>query len=164
MRPIVSYPASGIASAPTPLSSLENLPTPITNPEACMISSNPLGTIAIEWNLRQRQWQLQLQAVSIPRSRVSSGHSIYGFDHSDMARLEFATGRLLEFYMRNRWPFISASDLEIVSYATQRVAKAIGEGPHWQILETYWNTAVQQNNTLSIAFEACPKEILKEVC
>jgi hypothetical protein len=147
MRRIVSCPASSIASTPTPLSGLENLPTPITNPEACTIISNPLGTIAIEWNQRQRQWQLKLQAVSIPRSRVSSGHSIYGFDHSDMAHLEFATGRLLEFYMWNRWPFMSASDVEIVSYATQRVAKALAEGPHWQILETYWNTAVQQNNT-----------------
>jgi len=66
--------------------------------------------------------------------------------------------------MWNRWPFICASDLEMVSYATQRVAKALAEAPHWQILETYWNTTIPQNNIWSIAFEACTKEILNEVC
>jgi len=66
--------------------------------------------------------------------------------------------------MWNRRLFISASDLEMVCCATQRVAKALSEAPHWQIIETYWNTATQQNNIWSIAFEACTKEILKEVC
>ena len=66
--------------------------------------------------------------------------------------------------MWNRWPFMSASDLEIVSYAMRRVVKAIAEAPHWQIIETYWNTAMQQNMIWSIAFEACTKEILKQVC
>jgi hypothetical protein len=42
--------------------------------------------------------------------------------------------------------------------------KELAEAPHWQILEKYWNTAMQQNNIWSIAFEACTKEILKEVC
>jgi hypothetical protein len=81
-----------------------------------------------------------------------------------MTRLVFSTGRLLELYMSNRQPFTSASNLEMVSYATRRVAKALAEGPHWQIIETYWNTAMQQNNIWSIAFEARTKEILKELC
>jgi hypothetical protein len=76
----------------------------------------------------------------------------------------FATGRLLEFYMWNRRPFINASDLETVSYATRRVSKVLAKGPHWQIVERYWNTEMQQNVIWSIAFEACTKEILKEVC
>jgi len=59
---------------------------------------------------------------------------------------------------------MSASDLQTVSYATRRVAKALAEAPHWQIIETYWNTAMQQNNIWSIAFEACTQEIFKEVC
>jgi hypothetical protein len=54
--------------------------------------------------------------------------------------------------------------LETVSYATRHVAKALAEAPHWQIIETYWNTAMQQNIILSIAFEVRTKEILKEVC
>jgi hypothetical protein len=59
---------------------------------------------------------------------------------------------------------MSASDSEMVSYATPCVAKALAEGPHWQIIETYWNTAMQQNNIRSIAFEARTKEIMQEVC
>jgi hypothetical protein len=43
-------------------------------------------------------------------------------------------------------------------------SKALAEGPHWQIIETYWNTTIQQNNIWSIAFEARTKEILIEVC
>jgi len=66
--------------------------------------------------------------------------------------------------MWNRWPCISASDLEMVSYAKRRAAKALAEAPHWQIIETYWNTAMQQNNIWSRAFEVRSKEILKEVC
>jgi hypothetical protein len=163
-RRIVSCPASGIASTPTPLSGLENLPTPIPNPEARAIITNPLRTRATEKNQRHRQWQLQPQTVSTPRSMVSGSHSIHRFGHSDMTRLVFATGRLLQLYMWNRRPFMSASDLETVSYATRRVAKALAEAPYWQIIETYWNTAVQQNNIWSIAFEARTKEILKEVC
>ena len=73
-------------------------------------------------------------------------------------------GRVLELYMWNRQPFMSASDLETVSYATQHVSKALAEGPHSQIIETYWNTAMQQQNICSIAFEARTKEILIEVC
>jgi hypothetical protein len=81
-----------------------------------------------------------------------------------MTRLVFATARLLELYMWNSWPFMRASDLEMVSYAMRRVAKALAETPHWQIIETYWNTIMQQNNIWSIAFEASTKELLKAVC
>jgi hypothetical protein len=52
----------------------------------------------------------------------------------------------------------------MVSDATLRIAKPLSEAPHWQIIEIYWNTAMQQNNIWSIAFEACRKEILKQVC
>jgi len=79
-----------------------------------------------------------------------------------MTRLGFATDILLELYMWNRRPFMSAIDLETVSYATRRVSNALAEAPHWQITETYWNTAMQQNNFWSIAVEARTKEILKE--
>jgi hypothetical protein len=161
---VVSSSASSIGSTPTPLSALENLPTPIPNTEARAIITNPQRTRATEKNQKQRQWQLQPQAVSTPRSMVSGSRSIHRFGHSDMTRLVFATGRLLELYMWNRRPFMSASNLETVSYATRRVAKALAEAPHWQVIETYWNTAMQQNNIWSIAFEARTKEILKEVC
>jgi len=89
---------------------------------------------------------------------------MHQFGHSDMTRLVVATGRLLQLNMWNRWPFMSARELEMVSYATRRVAKALAEGPRWQIIDKYWNTAMQQNNIWSIAFEARTKEILKEVC
>jgi hypothetical protein len=59
---------------------------------------------------------------------------------------------------------MSESDLEMVSYGTRRAATAFAEAPHWQIIEKYWNTAMQQNNIWSIACEACRKEILNEVC
>jgi len=52
----------------------------------------------------------------------------------------------------------------MVNYATRPVVKALAEAPNWQIIETYWNTAMQQNNIRSIAFEAHTKEIFKEVC
>jgi len=66
--------------------------------------------------------------------------------------------------MLNGRPFMSATDLETVSYAMRCVSKALAEGPHWQIIDTYWNTAMQHKNIWSIAFEARTKEILKEVC
>jgi len=66
--------------------------------------------------------------------------------------------------MWHRRPFMSASDLETVSYAMRHVTKALAEAPYWQIIETYWNTAIQQHNIWSIAFEALTKAILKEVC
>jgi hypothetical protein len=95
---------------------------------------------------------------------VSGGGIIQRFGHSDMRSLVFATGRLMALYMRNRWPFTSASDMEMVSYTTRRGSKALSEAPHWQISETYWNTAMQQNNIWTIAFKARTKETLKEVC
>jgi len=164
MLHVVSSPASSIASTPTPLNGLEHLPTPIPNPEARAIITNPLRTRAPDRNQRQRQWQLQPQAVSTPQSMVSGSCSIQRFRHSDMTRLVFATGRLLELYMWNTTPFMSASDLEMVSYAMRCIAKALAEGPHWQIIEKYWNTAMQQKNIWSIAFEARTVGILKEVC
>ena len=81
-----------------------------------------------------------------------------------MTRLVFALGRLLELYMWNRRPFMSACDLETIRYTTRRVAKALADAHYWMIIERYWNTAMQQNNIWSIAFEAHTKEILKEVC
>jgi hypothetical protein len=59
---------------------------------------------------------------------------------------------------------MSESDLETVSCATRRLSKALAEVPQWQIIETYWNTAMQQSNIWSIEFEVRTKEILKEVC
>jgi len=115
---IVSSPAFGIAITPTPFSGLENLPIPIPDPEARAIITNPLRTRATEKNQRQRQWQLQPQVVPTPQSMVSGSRSIHQFGHSDMTRLVFATSRFLELYMWNRWPFMSASDLETVSYTT----------------------------------------------
>ena len=44
MRRVVSSPAFDIASTPTPLNGLENLPTPIPNPETRTIITNPLRT------------------------------------------------------------------------------------------------------------------------
>jgi len=161
---IVSSPASGVASTPTTPSGLENLATPIPNAEAHAIITHALPTQATERNHSQRQWQLQPQAVSTPRSVVSGSRSIDQFGYSDMTHLVFAQGRLLVIYMWNRWPFVRASDLETVSYAMQRVPKALAEASHWQMIKTYWNTAVQQNNFWSIAFEARKKEIFKEVC
>jgi len=126
-HPILSSLALSIASTPTPLSGLANLPTHIHNPEACATITNPLRTRATERNHRQRHWQCQLQAVSTPPSVVASSRSIYRFGHWDMTHLEFATGRLLGLYLQNRWPFFSASDMETVSYATRCVAKAFAE-------------------------------------
>jgi hypothetical protein len=117
-RHFISSLASGIANTPTPPRGLENLPTPIRNPEARAIITNPLRTRATKRNQRQRQWQLQPQAVSTPQSVVSGSHSIHRFGPTDMTRLVFATGRLMELYMWNRRPFMSASHLEMVSYAT----------------------------------------------
>jgi len=159
-----SRPTSGIVITSTPLRRLENLPTPIPKPEVRGIITNPLRTRATEKHQRERQWQLEPQAVSTPRSMVSGSRSSHPLGHSDMMHHVYATGRLLDLYMWNRRLFMSAYDLDTVSYATQRVSKALAEAPHWQILEMYWNTAMQQNNIWSIAFEARTKEILKEVC
>ena len=60
--------------------------------------------------------------------------SIYLFP-SDMTYLVFATCRLLELYMWNSHPFMGASNLETVCYATRRVSKALTEAQHRQIIE-----------------------------
>ena len=151
------------ASTSTPLRGPENLPTCIPNAEARVTITYPLRMRATERNQRQRQWQLQPQAVSTPRSVVSSSRSIHRFVHSYLTRLVCATGRLMEFYMRNRWPFMSASAWETVSYATRPAGKSFAEATYWQIIDKYWNTAMQQNNIWSIAFEAYTKEILQEI-
>ena len=160
----VSSPASSIASTPTTLSSLGNMPTPIPNPEARAIITNPLQMRATERDHRQRQWQLQLQAVSTPRSMVTATRSIHLFGHSDNTGVVFTTGRLMELYMANRWPFMSVSNLEMVRYTMRHVGNALAEGPNLQIMQTNWNTAMHQHHIWSIAFEACTKEILKAVC
>jgi hypothetical protein len=81
-----------------------------------------------------------------------------------MAHHVFATGSLIGLYMWNRRPFMSASDMEKVSDSTRHIVKALAEAPHWQIIEKYWNTAMQQNNIWSIEFDACTLEILTEIC
>jgi len=81
---VLSRPVSGIASTPTPHSGLENLATPIPNPEAHVIITNPLRMRAADKNQRHGQWQLQPQAVSTPRSMVSSSRSIHQFGYSEM--------------------------------------------------------------------------------
>jgi len=115
-------------------------------------------------NQRQRSCQFQPQAVSTPRLMVSRIHNIHRFSHSDMMHVVFATSRLLELYILNRQRFMSASNLEMVSYTTRRVANAFAEATHWQIIEMYCNTAIQQNNIWSIAFEAHRMTILTDVC
>ena len=161
---VESSPASTIASTPTPLSGLVNLPSPFPNPEACVIITNQLQTQATVQSQRQRQWQLQPPAVYTPRSVVSGSHSTHRSSHTDITRRVFATCRLPEHHMWIRRPFMSVSDLETVSYAMWCVAKALAEAPHWQIIEMYWNTAMQPNITCSIAFEARTNEIVNEVC
>jgi len=164
MSRVVSSPASSIASTPTPLSGHANRPTPIPNPEARAIISDQLQTEATDRSQRQRQWQLQQQAVSTHRSMVSSSRCIHQYGHSDMKRRVFGTGRLMELYMWNRPPLMSASSLETVHYEMRRVATALAETPHGQIIETYWNTAMKQNIIWFIAFEARTTEIWKVVC
>jgi hypothetical protein len=80
-----------------------------------------------------------------------------------MSCLVFASGRLMEDYMWNRWLFMSASNLEMLSYATRHAAKALADAAHRQLIPNYRNTAMQQNSVWSIAFEACSNEILNEV-
>jgi hypothetical protein len=46
----------------------------------------------------------------------------------------------------------------MISYVTQRVAKALADAPHRLIIETYWNTTTQKINIWSIAFIARRKE------
>jgi hypothetical protein len=161
---VVSSPASGIVITPTPFRGLENMPHPIPNQAARAVITNPLRTRAHEKNQRQKQWESQPQPVSTPRSMVSGCCSIHRFGHSDITHLVFAKGRIQELYMWNRQPFMSASDLETASQATRHFSKAFAEAPHWQIIETYWNLAIQQKHIWSIAFEVRSKEILKEVC
>jgi hypothetical protein len=59
---------------------------------------------------------------------------------------------------------MSASDFEMVSYVSRHVAKAFTSTLHEKIIDKYWNTVMQEINIWSIAFGACTKVILKEVC
>jgi hypothetical protein len=81
-----------------------------------------------------------------------------------MIWLGFAMDILWVLYMWNSQRFMSANDLDTVSNATRRVSTALAEAPHGQIIDTYWNTTLQQNNISSIAVEAHTTVILKEVC
>jgi len=76
-----------------------------------------------------------------------------------MTHLVFAMGRLLDLHTWKKQLFRSVCDLEIVSYAMRCVLKQFAEAPHWQVIETYKNTTMQQNNIWSTAFEAHTKEI-----
>jgi len=85
--------------------------------------------------------------AALARATGVSGRLGYGF----RTELHFAD---VELNMWNRRPFMSASHLEMVSYATRCIVKALAEVPHWQMTEMYWNTTMQQFNIWSIAFEA----------
>jgi hypothetical protein len=63
-----------------------------------------------------------------------------------MTRLVFATGRLLELSTSHRQLLMSVSDLERISYAMRHLSKRLAKAPHWQMIEKYWNTAMQQND------------------
>jgi len=157
MGHIVSIPAFGIANTPTALSGVYYLPTTIADPAAWTILTHPLRTWAAKCNRRQRQWQLQLQWV------VPSRCTIPRFGHSDMTPLAFAMGNVLQLSMKSSLQFMSANDLEMVSYATWHIAQVLAEAPHWRLIEQYGNTTMQRSNIWSIAFEARTKEILKAV-
>jgi hypothetical protein len=120
MHHVISSPAFGTDSTSTLFSDLENLSTPIPNPEAQAIITYQVGTRAAAKNQRWRQKQLHQQPVSTPRLMVSGSHSIQPGGHSDMTRLIFETDRLQELYMWMNQLFMSASDLDTVSYATQK--------------------------------------------
>jgi hypothetical protein len=96
---VISRPVLGIACTPSLPTGLENLPTVIPNPEARAIITNALRMRATEKNQRQREWQLQQQVVSTPRSMVSGSRRIHRFRHSDLTLLVLAKGRLLQLYM-----------------------------------------------------------------
>jgi hypothetical protein len=48
-----------------------------------------------------------------------------------MTDLVFATGRHQKLYMSHLQPLTSSRDMEMVSYATKRILKALAEDPHW---------------------------------
>jgi hypothetical protein len=52
------------------------------------------------------------------------------FGHSGRMRLVIGMGRLLERYVWNRQPLLSARDLKMVRYATRRIVEASVEDPH----------------------------------
>jgi hypothetical protein len=54
-----------------------------------------------------------------------------------MMYLVFATDILLNLQCRTDGLCMSESDMEMVSYPTRCIAKAIAESPHWQIIDHY---------------------------
>jgi len=159
-----SSPTSRLAITTTPPSGCVNLPTLTPHEEARSIIANPLPTWATDMNQIQMQGQIQLQVVSTPQSVVSGSSSIHPCGYSDMTHLVYPMRTLMLLYKRNRRPYMSVSRLEMVCYAMQHLAKALTGAPHSQIIEKFWDTTMQHNNISSIALEAGPKEILKEIC
>jgi hypothetical protein len=134
---IVCSPPSSIASTPRPLRSLEILLTCNHHPAAYAIMPNLLPMWDTQRNQKQVQWEFQLQTLSIHWLVVSSSCSIHLICHSDLTHLVFAIGRLRKLYMWNIQQYMSLSDFEMVSFATQHFAIALAESSHWQIIETY---------------------------
>jgi hypothetical protein len=58
---------------------------------------------------------------------VAGSHDIHRGGNSDLTLHVFAMGILLDLYICNRQPFMSASDCETVSYAMRRVSKALSD-------------------------------------
>jgi hypothetical protein len=136
---VVSSTSSPTVGAPTPVRRVEYLPTPISNSDVNPIITNPLQRQATERNLNPRPWQIQLQALSTPRSMVTGSCSIHWFGQSDITRLVLSIRRSLEIYMWNTQWVMSVRDSEMVIYATWRIVKAFAEAPHCQTIQTYWN-------------------------
>jgi hypothetical protein len=86
---------------------------------------------------------------------VSSSRGIHQCGYADMTRSVLPPGKVLELCMWDRWPFMRTCDWGMVRYA-------LTEAPYWQIIETFWNTAMQQRNIWSIAFKAGTQEIWKD--
>jgi hypothetical protein len=81
-----------------------------------------------------------------------------------MMRLVITIGLLMKVDMRNRWPFMCASDIETARNPMRRVLKALADAPYWLIIEMQWNIAMHQNKIWYIAFEVRTTETAKEVC
>jgi len=126
-----------------------------------------LFTRSLVYQSKLQHWNSSDSCLGlVPLKRRSSLWSCFPISHycyqyhlrptapvTDITWLVLTSGRLLVLYMLYRHPPMSASDLAMVSYATQSVATSSAEAPHWQIIEKYRNTAMQQDNNWSIAFE-----------
>jgi hypothetical protein len=116
--------------------------------------------------LEPSQSSFAMQTWTVGRLPEPSANTcnILRFGYSDVARLDFSTGRLLELVLLNRWLCMTAHGLQMVCYATQCVDNIIAPSSYWQIVEKYWNIAIEENNIQSISFEACTLKLLNEVC